>query len=726
MQLKTKMQLVGFISVIFGAFFLNDLGHAQTVDWVRYATGEGDECAYGAATDDLGNLYVTGKFNGPSMTFDSQNSIVGNGSNELYITKYDRCGDVMWVNHAIGLADDQGINVNTAGEFIYLTGWFDSGQVMFTSKDGNNQTIQGVALSEGFIATYNSNGNLLSLTLFTAAGYQGIRQLDFDAAGNMYVYGYTYSAFEFNNQMISDIFLIKYNPAGGIEWIRDFGGSGEDIAGFMVTDDFGNSYMVGSSYSQTIDFGTTTMTPNNQNGGGFLVKYDTDGNFKFFNSLDGDGYDYAFSVETDSKSNIYVALYTYSSIVDLGNGFSTNNKGWVDAVCVKYDPNGVVLDIFNPSGPGYDIIDRILIDSNDHIFISARYYNTTMTIGDISISSNDGYTYSLLAKLNNFDNPIWIKSNLLAYAYGGLALGNNSDIFMTGNYWNGQNFDSFSVKIFDGDILISPTNEQIIEVTTPTFFWTPIEDSNGYTLTIAQDGSPIFTETGITGTTYTLPIPLNEGSYTWSLGVDDPCNATRNSLTWSFSVLDPDYDGDGVLNELDNCPNTQNPNQEDLDGDSVGDVCDSDVDGDGYDVTNADPSLVDCDDLDPTFNPGALDIPYNGIDENCDGQDAIIVDITEPLRDAISEIPDGAFKNSQKRAQFYNNVSSIETQADQGNFCAALNATNNLLNKNNGCVTGQAPNKADFIQDCDYQVPVYETLLELKMIFCTLATCGGC
>ncbi|MBI5676158.1 MAG: DUF4214 domain-containing protein [Nitrospirae bacterium] len=45
--------------------------------------------------------------------------------------------------------------------------------------------------------------------------------------------------------------------------------------------------------------------------------------------------------------------------------------------------------------------------------------------------------------------------------------------------------------------------------------------------------------------------------------------------------LRPDTDGDGFVDELDNCPIEYNPDQADMDGDGIGDSCDPDKDGDG-------------------------------------------------------------------------------------------------------------------------------------------------
>jgi hypothetical protein len=72
----------------------------------------------------------------------------------------------------------------------------------------------------------------------------------------------------------------------------------------------------------------------------------------------------------------------------------------------------------------------------------------------------------------------------------------------------------------------------------------------------------------------------------------------------------PDADGDGVPDAEDNCPNTPNADQADLDGDGEGDACDPDVDGDGV------PNETDNCPLDS--NADQTDTDTDGVGDVCD------------------------------------------------------------------------------------------------------------
>ena len=121
----------------------------------------------------------------------------------------------------------------------------------------------------------------------------------------------------------------------------------------------------------------------------------------------------------------------------------------------------------------------------------------------------------------------------------------------------------------------------------------------------------------------------NPGIYNLELKVIDDDGAEDSNVTTVeiIQACEPDSDGDGIPDDVDNCPTIYNPDQADNDEDGIGDVCDDDddndgipddedddIDGDGYtnedeEECGSDPNDADSvpDDNDGDFIPDCVD-----------------------------------------------------------------------------------------------------------------------
>ncbi len=102
--------------------FIANYSNDGEIQWVKQLGGKGEDRGYGIISDDNGNIYLTGFFNG-ICSFEDHN-IYSPAITSVYVCKFDPAGNLTWVNHAFGNANDFargygiGIDENNKGQLL--------------------------------------------------------------------------------------------------------------------------------------------------------------------------------------------------------------------------------------------------------------------------------------------------------------------------------------------------------------------------------------------------------------------------------------------------------------------------------------------------------------------------------------------------------------------------------------------------------------------------------
>lgn len=376
--------------------------NAQNFSWAKSMGSSLADQGNSIALDSTGNVYTVGFFQG-TADFDpgvGVSNLTSNGYYDIFITKFDNSGNLVWVKQIGGTDLDQAMSIklDNYGN-IYLAGSFTL-TVDFDPNTGIQNYTSGGNWG-AFILKLTPSGDFVWVKTFSGIGGVIVNSLDIDDFGNIYTAGYFHfnvdfdpsvNVFNLSTAAGSDGFITKLDSTGNFIWAKGFisasgGGSGTyyNEAKSLSVDDFGNVYTTGV-FQGTVDFNTdvtNVLNLTSSNGGTskdlFISKLDSAGNFKWAGKIGSStGDDIGRSIKTDALGNSYVGG-VFTGIVDFNPNAGVSNVSGVgnkDAFILKLDSTCNFKWAKCIGGINIETCNSIFVDGNSNIYATGMFQGT--------------------------------------------------------------------------------------------------------------------------------------------------------------------------------------------------------------------------------------------------------------------------------------------------------------------------------------------------------------
>ena len=377
-----------------------------------------------------------------------------------------------------------------------------------------------------------------------------------------------------------DGFVAKMSSSGGWDWGTPQGGTSDiDSMHGIALDSNGDGYVVGSFEDHTY-FGNTSR--NIQNGqDGYIVKINkTNGDYVWDTIIGGNLGDNITAIAIDSAGRIFVTGY-YQGDVTFGTT-TLLNVGALSLFVAEIDSQGNWLWANEAKAVWGGIIPYDIEVNADSIYLGGDI------VGLIELDGQNWWVNAtvqsaFVARLNKTGTWLWgLNSTGHTQHLQDIALNPLGGVVAVG--WFDMEHSAIANAGFGPITLTAAPFAAFFAGVSPTGHWMWAE-SGGGPLFDSGDAA-LFTSVGNLIMSGRFCMNHDGAGCSAQIG---PANYTSGAFyhgsgfVWS---LNTDSDMDDVSDVNDNCPLNFNPLQEDFDSDLLGDVCDSDMDGDGREDSN--------------------------------------------------------------------------------------------------------------------------------------------
>ncbi len=318
---------------------------AGSIGWARRIGGPAEDSIGAITVDHDGNLFLGGQVNG-TMDFDAgpdSNPLAGIAQLGLTIFKLDTDGELCWAATAPSTTTSQTIsdlqvdslrNVIAVGCFNETVD-FDPGPGKAELSAPRNQDCH--------IWKLNNSGEFVSVRQFIGAGTRKKTEsqlaaapsayddmaaaLAIDADDNIFITGHFADVVDFDPGPgvveisplgARDVFVLKLNSNGDLDWVKAFGGRGLDFGLAISLDRQANVYLTGT-FEQTVEFGSGNEMTSNGGSDAFVCKLANFGELHWVRQFGGPGDDRAYDIIADLSGG---AIFTgsFQGTVDFDPG----------------------------------------------------------------------------------------------------------------------------------------------------------------------------------------------------------------------------------------------------------------------------------------------------------------------------------------------------------------------------------------------------------------------
>lgn len=435
-----------------------NLGKTLVVDpmiWSTYFGGTSVEQSGGIVVDRDSNVFIAGRtasLTNIATVGSYQSSLAGGNGFDGFLAKFNASGALLWSTYfggtltdelqQLGLDKDQ--NIFVTGITSSTTGIATAGAYQTTLNGTNN----------GILAKFSQAGTLLWATYFGGSGSTAFYGIDIDVIDNITLIGTSSSPtalnFPGNHQSsvagLTDIIIAKFNSLGQIKWATYYGGTLNDNALGICSDNNANIYITGNTFSSG-GFSTPGAYQVNSAGGSeaYIAKFDSLGKLTYGTFYGGTAAEVGYDIIMDAESKLVITGITSSNAgIATPGAFQTSLTGTAyDGFILKMDTSGTINWCTYLGGTGTDNLYNLASDAASNIYFGGASSSVGLATAGTYQSTLNGTNDALFGKFDKNGALQW------ASYFGGSSNSESIDrVFLD----KGGNLYALGVTPSDGNI----------------------------------------------------------------------------------------------------------------------------------------------------------------------------------------------------------------------------------------------------------------------------------